>query len=112
MNRKNLRYICPLAAAVTLDSTQKQCSEHRTDGEELKNRSLDPRRVHSIVALFLCAIKGRSLRDDWFLPQARNLRTDLRGFLLPPLDLQLTQMDQHLPFPRHVFCFVKQLYAV
>ena len=51
-----------MAAYATLDCTQKKCSDRLTDGEELKNRSISPS-GHSILAFFLCAIKGMSLRD-------------------------------------------------
>lgn len=37
-NLENCRYDSFLAAAATLDSTQKKCSEVVTDGEELRNR--------------------------------------------------------------------------
>ncbi|MXP73970.1 hypothetical protein GN277_26605 [Lachnospiraceae bacterium WCA-9-b2] len=52
-----------MAVSATLDGTPKQCSERLTDGEELKNRYQFLRLIHSIVALFWRAIKGRSLRD-------------------------------------------------
>ena len=55
---ENCRYFTLCLATATLDSTQKQCSEGLTDGEELKNSQRIPRQIHSIVALFLRVIKG------------------------------------------------------
>ena len=72
------------------------------------------RLIHSIVALFLRAIKGKSLRDGLGLPQALNLRT-VSGFALKFLDCSLPEIYKQLPLGRHIvsifehFHFVKYL---
>ena len=66
------------------------------------------RLIHSIVALFLYAIKGKpkvGLSVAVFLPLARNLRTVL-AFGLYLADGLLSEIDEELPFSGHVVRFV------
>ena len=72
------------------------------------------RLIHSIVALLLRTIKGKSLRDGLVLPQALNLRT-VSGFALKFLDCLLSEIYKKLPPGWHIvsicehFHFVKYL---
>ena len=79
MNLENCRYEKLRQPAATLDSTQKQCSERLTDGEELRNSSsFSVASQHCSIA-FACHQGHVASRWLVVLPLAWNLGT-VRAF--------------------------------
>ena len=110
MNLENCRYISFWRCPPPLTAHQNNALNVLPTAKNSRTVSF-LRLIHSIVALLLCAIKGKSLRDGCFLPLAWNLRTDLasRQLFLQMEDGLLSEQDQELPFTGHVVCVFQHI---
>lgn len=93
-----------MAAYATLDSTQKQCSEHLIDGEELRNRLVSPSGSQHCSIAFVCPSRVNPSGMAELLSPAPNLGTDCipAPGLLHLQDCLLAHEDEQLPLAGHV----------